>query len=68
MDWRDYIEKNTGEVSSLIVADSLGIDHAEVMNFVCQTGKHSARFVGGCSRWLIWKEDAEELERQRQEG
>lgn len=63
MDWRDCIEKNTGEVATVTVAASLGIKESDILWFV--RNKHGARYVGGTSRFLIWKEDAEELERQQ---
>jgi viroplasmin and RNaseH domain-containing protein len=65
MDWREYIEKNTGEVSVLVVAESLDIPKDEVMDFCAK--HHGARYVGGTSRFLMWKEDAEELGKQKRQ-
>ena len=60
MDWRKNIERN-GEVSIIVVADSLGMSDNDVLAFANK--HHGARFVGGTSVYLIWKEDAEEIER-----
>lgn len=62
MDWRDYIEP-TGEVSVKTVADALGISDNDVLSYARNEG-HGARYVGGTSHTLIWKEDAEEIEKK----
>lgn len=60
--WRDYIEAHTGEVSASVVAECLGVPVEDVMEYV--KTRHGARFVGGVSVNLIWKEDAATFEEQ----
>ena len=62
MDWRRSIE-NTGEVSASAVSQSLNLDLYQVLDFANHEG-HGSRYVGGTSHSLIWKEDAEEIERR----
>ena len=70
MNWRDNVEL-TGEVSIKVVSASLGIDANDVQKFAKNEG-HGVRYVGGVSHTLIWKEDAEEIEKRlessRQKG
>ena len=58
--WRNAVE-DTGEVSIHAVADYLGRDANDVKAF-CDR-QHGSRYVGGVSQYLVWREDAEELER-----
>ena len=58
--WQDYIEE-TGEVSIMAVAESLDLSLEAILNHV--SSLHGARYVGGTSQYLIWKEDAESLGR-----
>ena len=58
--WRDHIQHRTGEVSVIPVAESLGVSVDAVMRFV--KDRHGARYVGGTSQHLIWKEDAALME------
>lgn len=58
-DWRNNIEK-TGEVSVVAVSASLGVSEEYIIAHAC--GMHKCRFVGGTSKYLIWKEDAIRIE------
>ena len=70
MDWRDSVE-HTGEVSIVVVAESTGTSEESIRCFVSNRNKsyfayegHGSRYVGGTSKSLIWREDAEEIERR----
>jgi len=70
MDWKDRVE-HTGEVSILVVAESTGVTVQNIRDFVNNNHErysaykgHGSRYVGGTSESLIWREDAEEIERR----
>ena len=58
--WRQYVE-TTGEVSVVCVSESLGIPVSQVLAYA--ENMHGARYVGGTSKCLIWKEDAARIEK-----
>lgn len=60
INWRDSVE-STGEVSAVTVAESIGISVDDVLA-QAEIG-HGARYVGGISKYLIWREDAERIEK-----
>ena len=59
MKWQDCIE-STGEVPATVVSDQYGIDLELVLAHAADG--HGARFVGGTSKYLIWKEDAQQID------